>query len=786
MISLREILSKTGQEAAELSQHSDAETQAAIRFLLSKIKEKDHRALIRYLESESVLGSLRHHFEEHKRCDVADLAGMIKTGGRSMTIAALISAIFVLQSVINGEPLRLNFKSSGQPVAAHNHEIRDDDDDWLKAQIEKLTDEKKVLSVSEWAETTRYLPPQVTSMPGFYSYDVAPYLKEIADCLSVDSYVREIDVMKGAQIGATVGILENAVGYEIDHVKTSPVMLLTADAELAQIRLDSYIIPMLQHSGLMHLIQSGDESSKRRTGRTRTRVEWAGGGFMVPFGARNADKLRSISIKVLLQDEVDAFPDKVGKDGDPQKLAEARTKAYFESRKILRISTPLILGSSRIHRGFKKGDQRRYFVPCKNCGEPQHMVFRGGHNKTDETPHGLTWEMKEGVLVPGSVRYICKACGFPHVNSDKAFLLPRGEWMPTTKPKDPEHRSYHIPALLSPVGMFPWEAMVRDWLDAWDVEAKQVRDVGLLQEFYNNNLGEPFEILGTRVRFATVSAHRRAAYRLGQIPNKYAMEYSGSRVLFLTCQVDVHKKNLAVTVMGWTRDARCYIVDYWRFEVEGDEHDCTEASSPVWGRLQELIEETEYTADDGCVYKIPITLIDAGYANDTVTAFCSSYESGVYPILGRERPAKNQTIKEFAEFTTQLGTTGYRVLVDHYKDRIGPVLRREWTEDAGVQRRYHFNAPIDTTDAQLKELTVESRRERRDERGNLSYYYHRPGNAPNELWDLLGYGHAAVEILAWAVCIQHFELETVDWPQFWDYIEKSKLYFTEPGEPDES
>jgi len=169
---------------------------------------------------------------------------------------------------------------------------------------------------------------------------------------------------------------------------------------------------------------------------------------------------------------------------------------------------------------------------------------------------------------------------------------------------------------------------------------------------------------------------------------------------------------------------------------------------------------------------------DAGYANDTVTTFCSDYASGVYPILGRDRPAKNQVIKEFAEFTTQAGTVGYRILVDHYKDRIAPVLRREWAEEAGLQKKYHFNAPVDLTDKQLKELTVETRREKTDDKGNTVYEWHRPGNARNELWDLLVYGHAAVEILAWGICIQHFELETIDWPTFWDYLESEALYYT--------
>ena len=78
----------------------------------------------------------------------------------------------------------------------------------------------------------------------------------------------------------------------------------------------------------------------------------------------------------------------------------------------------------------------------------------------------------------------------------------------------------------------------------------------------------------------------------------------------------------------------------------------------------------------------------------------------------------------------------------------------------------------------LKELTRETKREKVDERGNITYEWHRAGK--NELWDLLVYGHAAVEILAWQICVQHFELDTVNWDHFWSYLEEHKPFFTEP------
>ncbi|MCP4502552.1 MAG: hypothetical protein GY822_21590, partial [Deltaproteobacteria bacterium] len=393
---------------------------AIVQFLLAKIKKKDHRALIKFLEGEKALDHIESAYNEYRVLDVDTLARLAKTKASSLPLSSIIAVIYVVQSVTAGEPMRLQF-TPRIDLTGGNHELEDDDDHWLDAQVGGLTDEALTLTVSQWAEKKRYLPRHVTPIPGFYSYDVTPFLREIADCMSVDSPIREIDFMKAAQVGATVGILENAIGYVIDHVRSAPSMLLTADAELAQHRMETYITPMLRHSKLNHLIRSADTTNSRKTGKTDKKLEWAGGGFLVPFGALNAAKLRSLSIQYLYEDECDAYPDKVGKDGDPQKLVEARTKAYYKSRKIARVSTPLLKGSSRIARGFKKGDQRRFFVPCKGCGKKQVLVFQGGKNKVDEKRHGLIWKVDEhGDLDLDSVRYLCKFCDHEHIDADKS------------------------------------------------------------------------------------------------------------------------------------------------------------------------------------------------------------------------------------------------------------------------------------------------------------------------------------------------------------------------------
>ena len=180
----------------------------------------------------------------------------------------------------------------------------------------------------------------------------------------------------------------------------------------------------------------------------------------------------------------------------------------------------------------------------KSAGEFQALKFRGLDKATGKK-WGLKWDTDEdGVLIPDSTRYVCEHCGHEHINADKSTMLPAGEWRATARAQDPTHRSYHISALYSPAGMMSWESCAKLWMKAWDDDLGQAKDFEALQVFYNNVLGEPYKVYGSKIKFEAVSAHRRAEYRFGQVPNKFAEQYMGGRVLMLTCTVDVHKSNL--------------------------------------------------------------------------------------------------------------------------------------------------------------------------------------------------------------------------------------------------
>jgi phage terminase large subunit GpA-like protein len=87
-----------------------------------------------------------------------------------------------------------------------------------------------------------------------------------------------------------------------------------------------------------------------------------------------------------------------------------------------------------------------------------------------------------------------------------------------------------------------------------------------------------------------------------------------------------------------------------------------------------------------------------------------------------------------------MGTVAFGITVDIYKDRWAARLRRSWN-GIGLQPEGHFNAPENVTDAQLKELTVEVKREKIDKVTNqrIGFEWHRPSGAANELWDNLIY-----------------------------------------------
>jgi phage terminase large subunit GpA-like protein len=235
--------------------------------------------------------------------------------------------------------------------------------------------------VSEWAEKNRFMTSKVSKITGQFSYKNTPYAKEIANCFSKNNPTKEIVIMKGVQLGFTTAIFENVIGYSIQHDPSS-MMLVSWDLKLLKDFKTIKIDNLIDNSNLRDkIIAETDNKHTRRTGDgdTAEMIDFLG-GFLRIASCHNANSLRSLPIKKLFLDELDAYPRTLTGEGSPIDLAVKRTESYSRTRKIGYISTPLLNNTSHIKEYFEKGDQRKFFVPCPFCNKKQELIFYSKDN----------------------------------------------------------------------------------------------------------------------------------------------------------------------------------------------------------------------------------------------------------------------------------------------------------------------------------------------------------------------------------------------------------------------
>lgn len=644
----------------------------------------------------------------------------------------------------------------------------------LQLLISDLTTMMEDISPVDFNEQHRYIDIS-SPKPGPMSFDHTPFWIEPLNNLDFRNPTRETIIKKGVQVGYTVALLESAILYVAAFLKTKPMMFATLDKEMAHERFESSVIPMFNSSGFGNIFQSTDVNSTQKKGVTKNHLQWIGGGYCLITGATNIDKSRSFGVPILMLDEVDAtsWEGNIAGGGDKVLLFKKRCEAFMSQRKIFIGSTPLIEGNSRIDDQYKKGDQREYYCRCLKCEEPQPLRWTDRNENGEQ--YGFFWDMTaDGQLIYDSIYYKCRKCGHRHYEKDKRRFINRetSYWQPTATAIEPGVKSYHVPSFLSSI--HEWSSAVVSWLNAWDIKENKVKDVLALQNFYNNVLGEPFKMMGTKLKFETVSSLRRSFYKMGEIKNETIEKYSPSKILFTIRTVDLQKDYLAVALWGFTRDFTSYLIDYRDLE-DKSEAGCTVLSSPAWNKLYDMILEESIESDDGKVYKPILTAIDSRFNRDVVVNFCAKFETGVFPIQGVTTTGKKASFLEFNESKTSIGTTAISIGTDQYKNRLSGILKRDWTPASGIQPMYTVNMPSDVPDQAIKELTVEYLKEKKNTDGSVSHVWYRP-NTKNELWDLMVYAYCMADYIAWCITVGEWGLDVVSLDDFFNYCEDGPFW----------
>ncbi len=467
------------------------------------------------------------------------------------------------------------------------------------------------LSLSAWADRYFVLSAETAAEPG--RWQTLPYQREIMDSIT-DPKVTLIAVQKSARVGFTL-CMSAAIGYYMAQDPSS-ILVVQPTVDDAKGFSKETIAPMLRDVPVLQRLVFRDieEKGAKKDASSTLQHKAFPGGILSLIGANSGAGFRRVSRRVVMFDEVDAYPPSAGNEGDQIRLGMKRSEA-FHNRKIIAGSTPLIAGASRIEDLFFAGDQRRYHVPCPHCGFKDFLVFE---RKADRG-HVLRWPPDE----PDAAYFECRGNGCRIEHKDKRWMVERGEWIPDNP--GGAHRSYHLWSALSYSPNTTWAHIAADFLAAKGDPEK-------LKTFVNTTLGETWQERGEAPEWERLY-QRRERYKLGTVPDG---------AIVLTSGVDVQKDRFVYEIVGWAPNKESWSVDAGT--LWGDT-----SLEATWRQLDELLLRG-FVGADGAIHTIAMLAIDSGYNTQTVYGWARKYpmsrviavkgEAGARALVGAPSPVE--------------------------------------------------------------------------------------------------------------------------------------------------
>ncbi len=388
----------------------------------------------------------------------------------------------------------------------------------------------------------------------------------------------------------------NWIGYVIHHAP-GPMLAVQPTVEMAKRWSKQRIASLIESTPVLR--DRVKEARARDSGNTVQSKEFPG-GILVMTGANSAVGLRSMPVRYLFLDEVDAYDFDVGGEGDPVSLASQRT-ITFANRKIFLVSTPTIQGLSRIESEYEQSDKRRWWIPCPDCGEFQLI---------DEKR--LQWEKGK----PETAAYYCAHCGVAIPSHKKPWMNSHGAWR-AESPGAGKAAGFHLSGLNSP------------WLTWAQIAERKIaaKDDAAMKVYVNTIEARTWTESGEAPEWQRLY-DRREDYRLCTVP-------TGG--LFLTAGVDVQDNRLEVEIVAWGRDRESWSIDYRVFQGRPSDQE-------VWDCLDQLLDE-RFTHASGVNLGIVRLAIDTG----------GHFTSNVYDWVRAKRSNRVLAIKGAFDIGAAIG-----------------------------------------------------------------------------------------------------------------------------------
>jgi phage terminase large subunit GpA-like protein len=386
---------------------------------------------------------------------------------------------------------------------------------------------KERITTSPWAARHRV----VTNGPmtGRWRNDVTPYLVGPMDTICEPS-VRRIILMFAPQTGKTQ-VAFNFLCHMIDQ-DPGPAMYVGPDEKVTKRIARRRIIPTFRGTPRIAELLGDDVSDT-----TTLAVNFTNGMDFMMAWATSAAELSSESIKYLLRDEIDKFPDFSGKEADPLALSEIRTNAYPYTKKIIDLSTPAD-ESGYIGRAIEQDadELRRYHAVCPLCGAPQVMHFG------QFSWPGSCRDLRE-IVRRRLAEYQCETCGMFWDDHKRDLAVAKGFWQADAPVERPQVVAFHLPSYYSP--FVSLSSVVAAYLRGLD-------DPGKLMVFVTQHKAEVWKEAVISKKENAVLAYQ-TKLPSGVVPNG---------AIALTVGIDVQKNGFWFVVRAWADDLSSWLVQY--------------------------------------------------------------------------------------------------------------------------------------------------------------------------------------------------------------------------------
>lgn len=568
------------------------------------------------------------------------------------------------------------------------------------------------MKVSEWASANRRFADD-DPIPGPWRHETAPELVEIMDALTPEDPCEEASIIKCAQSGGSASA-ENWIGF-ISDLAPGPMLFVQGTLTAALAWAAEKFWPMVEATPKLNPARGGTiraQGTADGDGSTRGKIRFArSNGFVLLAGATSAASLRQRTVRYAVEDDLDQYPDDVEGQGSPETMVDQRLKVWKRQglSKRLKISTPLIKGTSKIGRAYAASDRRRFYLKCPECGS-RFVPEWGDVHWPDGAPeqahlippccgfdHVEHWQKGGMKLLDGWLSDEIEGEKVARVLTEEEFQAARGRMPASVK------RGFHLTGIIS---------SFQTWADMAVEFVASLGDLNKMKAWTNLVHGFEFELKGGTPDYEKLRDLREQGWGIRHV----AMLPVG--VLVVTLGIDVQGDGVYVELVGWGPNAESWTLDA-RFipgatDVKGE---------GAWVDLDQYARR-QMVYPGGRSYPIDQVCCDAGYNTEAAEAFCRSHPNRLavfgragwsLPILGRGENLRyeqqgrkaGQASKRAEDKAYIVGTFGIKL---SWYGFLRTTLKAAADECDGLisnaRGRVHFN--VDLPDDYFEQVTAET------------------------------------------------------------------------------